>query len=243
MLFRHRAAQAVHAFWPMAVAVMALHAGPALSAEPRQGVLNFTSSATQEFEHDQMTVVLQVVREGAQAAEVQASLRQALETGLLEARKAVRPAGALEVRTGMFSVSPRYGSNGRVSGWQGTAQMVVEGTDLPAVAQLVTRLQPMSIADVRHGLSRDLRQRKQSAVAAQAIASWRSKAAELAGAFGQPRFTLGEVTVSSDEGMLVQPMMMARAAQADVAAAPPLPVEPGRGQITVTVSGNVLLQP
>lgn len=235
--------QAVLASWSAAFMALALHAGSAAAGELRQGVLNFSSSATQEFEHDQMTVVLQVVREGAQAADVQSALRQALETGLVEARKAVRPAGALEVRTGMFSVNPRYGATGRVAGWQGTAQMVVEGTDLPAVAQLVTRLQPMTVADVRYGLSRELRQRKQSEVAAQAIATWRSKAVELAGAFGQPRFTLGEVTVNSDEGMLMRPLMMARAASAEASAAAPMPIEPGRGQITVTVSGNVLLQP
>jgi uncharacterized protein YggE len=57
-------------------------------------------------------------------------------------------------------------------------------------------------------------------------------------------FTLGEVSVQSGEpGFENRPMPMLKAMRADAAEAAPLPVAPGKGTVSVTVSGSVVLQP
>lgn len=218
-----------------------LLAGPVRAEGLHANVLSFQTSATQEITQDQMAVTLQATREGAQAAEVQSGLKQALEVALSQARRSAVP-GGMEVRTGYFSVHPRYSSNGRINGWQGQAQLLLEGTDTARIAQTTGQLAPFNVVNVGYGLSRGLREKHEAALTAQAIARFRQRAQELATAFGFGGYSLGEVAVQSAEpGFEGRPVMMAmRAKAADVAEAP-LPVEPGKGVLTVTVSGQVVL--
>lgn len=210
----------------------------------RRNAVSFSATATQELTQDLLIVTLQANKDGAQASEVQSALKQQLDAALTEARKAVQPNGALEVRTGSFSIHPRYTNQGKVNGWQGQAQLVVEGTDMARIAQTVGRLNQLNVVNVRYDLSRALREKHEAQVTANAIAAYRAKAMEMAKAFGFGNYTLGEVSVQAGEGFENRPMpMMMKAARAEVADAAPLPVEPGKGTVTATVSGVVILAP
>ncbi|MGE5453537.1 MAG: SIMPL domain-containing protein [Acidobacteriota bacterium] len=223
-------------------------AGASAQAAPRDAgrdnAISFTASASEELIQDQMTVTLQVLKEGAAAADVQSSLKAALDAALAEARKAVLPNGALDVKTGGFSVSPRYGNTGKINGWQGSAQLIVEGTDAPRISQLVGRLNQLNVMGVSYGLSRAQREAHESSLTSQAIARFRTRAQQMARDFGFKSYSLGEISVSStDPGFEGRPVMYAmRAKSAEVADAP-LPVEPGKGMLSVTVSGQVILAP
>lgn len=223
-------------------AMLAVSASVALAAEPlRANVVSFQTTATQEVTQDLLSVTLQANREGAQAAEVQSGLKQALDAALTEAKRSAQ-AGAMEVRTGYFAINPRYGNNGRINGWQGTAQLVLEGTDTTRISQTAGKLNQLNVVNVSYGLSRALREQHESALTADAINRFRNRAGELAKNFGFTGYSLGEVNVQTGEpGFQGRPMMMSmRAKGADVAEAA-LPVEPGKGVLTVTVSGQVVL--
>ena len=72
-----------------------------------------------------------------------------------------------------------------------------------------------------------------------AIERFKARAAEIAKAFGFAGYTLREVSVSSDDSGF-QPRMYGMAkAQAMSAEAAPVPVEPGKSIVQVTVSGSV----
>ena len=210
----------------------------------RQNVVSFQTTATQDFNQDLMTVTLQATRDGSQAADVQAALKQVLDGALKEARTAAMPDGGLEVRTGTFSVYPRYGSNGRIAGWQGSAQLVLQGTDTARIAQTAGKLNQLNVVNVGYGLSRALRERNESKLTAQAISRFREQATELTREFGFKSYALGEVSIQSGEsGMEARPLMMAaRAKSADMLDAP-LPVEPGKGTMSITISGQIVLKP
>lgn len=222
---------------------LTLQAAQAQQAPDRRNMVAFSSSATQEVAQDLMTVTLQAQKEGPQAAEVQAALKQQLEAALSEARVAARP-DLMDVRTGGFSIHPRYNNQGRIIGWQGQAQLQLQGTDMGRIAQTAGRLNALNIVQVNYGLSRALRQRFEAELTAQAIQAFRGKAQDTAKAFGFANYTLGEVHIQSTEpGFEGRPVpMLARAVMADAASAP-LPVEPGKGSVTVTVSGHVFLAP
>lgn len=227
----------------LALAMCFLSPAQAQNPPERRNVVSFTASATQEVTQDLLTVVLQANKEGSQAADVQSALKQLLESGLNEARKAAQP-GSMEVRTGSFSLYPRYSNQGRTNGWQGQAQLVLEGTDMARITQTVGKLNQLNVVQVSYGLSRALREKHEAAVTAQAIASYRARGLELAKAFGFGNYALSEVSVQSNEGSDPRPVpMMMKSARSEAAADAPLPVEPGKGQITVTVSGQVVLTP
>ena len=41
--------------------------------------------------------------------------------------------GQLEVRTGNFNLYPQHNREGRITGWQGTAELVLEGRDFALI--------------------------------------------------------------------------------------------------------------
>ena len=230
----------------VAAAVLAPCCATLAADAPRepQGVVSLAASASVEVARDLLAVTLTASRDGTDAAQVQAALKQALDAALAEARKAARP-GQLDVQTGNFSLFPRYAANpGRggapsITGWQGSAELIVEGRDMPAIAALAGRLSTMTVGRVAYALSREQREKVEADVAAQAIARFRARAAELSRQFGYAGYAIREVGVSAAEPSYpVQPMMRAQAMSAAAEQAP-LPVEAGRGSVTVTVSGSV----
>jgi predicted secreted protein len=228
----------------VALIVAAAAVGPAARAAalPRpENVVSLTSTATHEVTKDLLGITLQAVREGNDAGSVQAQLKQVLDAALTEAKKSAQP-GALEVRTGNFSLYPRYGKEGRINGWQGQAELVLEGKDAQRVAQTAGRLQGMNITSVGYSISRELSERHEADVTAQAIQKYRAKAAELAKQFGFGGYTLGEVSVqTAEQGGGPRPVMYRGKAEMAMASDAALPVEPGKGTISTTVSGTVVL--
>ncbi len=227
------------------------HAQPAplavLQSAP-QNVVNLSADASREVLQDLIAITLSATRDGTDAAAVQSQLRQALDAALTEARKAARP-GLLEVRTGAFSLFPRYsnkpGAPAAISGWQGRAELVIEGSDTAAISQLAGRLTGLTVARVGFGLSREARDKVEAEVSAQAIARFKARAEAHAQQFGFGSYSLREVAVSGAEmGGQQQPMFRAQAMGARaVAVDEAQPVEPGKTTVSVTVSGSIQLSP
>jgi predicted secreted protein len=218
---------------------------PSARAEPpaaaaAQNLLTLSASASAEVPRDLLSITFSTQREGADAAVVQAQLVQAVEAALAEARKQARP-GQVEVSTGNFSLYPRPLPKGQPSTWQGIAEVRVEGRDIDAISRLVGRIQTLSVARVGYGLSREAREKAQAEVAAQAIARFRAQADIHAKSFGFDGVTLRQVEVNTQDISPPMPMYRAAAEMAMPAAAP-LPVEAGKAQVSVSVSGTVQMK-
>ena len=207
-------------------------------APPPQGVVSLSASASLEVTKDLLGITLNTTREGQDAASVQSQLKQALDAALTEAKKAAKP-GQLEVQTGSFSLSPRYTSKGVINGWQGSAELIVEGRDMQAIGQLTGRITTLTISRVAYSLSRELHEKTEGEVSAQAIARYRAKAADYAKQFGYGSYVVREVNVSGNEQSSA-PAPMYRAKAMSVASSDEsLPVEAGKGVVTVSVNGTV----
>jgi predicted secreted protein len=247
-LLRRTLARGPAAAAGLAAALALAGAAVAQTLPPSQNVVNLSASATVELPQDWLTIVFAVTREGPDAGAVQAQLRQALEAALTEARRAARP-GQVEVRSGAFSIFPRYGNATRgpgapaaIVGWQGTAELVVEGRDVAAIAALPGRLPTVAIARTGFSLSREAREKVQAEVTDLAIQRFRARAAEVAKGFGMRGWTLREASVDGAEPP-PQPMPRAVMLRGTPAAADEsLPVEAGRSSVTATVSGSIQMQ-
>jgi predicted secreted protein len=235
----HRAAAAATALAATLAQPLASAQTPsAVATAVPQNVLSLSATASVEVVRDWLSIVLSTTREAPEAAAVQAQLRQALDTALNEARRGARP-GQVEVRTGGFNVSPRYGQKGQISGWAGSAELVIEGRDVAALSQLVGRLNTLTVARTGFSLSREAREKVEGEVAGQAIARFRAQAEAYARQFGFAGYGIREVQVNTGSDA-PQPVMMARAsmARAEMADAA-LPVEAGKATVTAQVSGSV----
>lgn len=223
-------------------ALLALLAQPAWAQmqPPPQNVVALTATASVEVNKDWLGIVMSTTREGADAAAVQSQLKQALDAALAEARKAAKP-GQVEVQTGAFSLMPRYAPKGGISGWQGSAELIVQGRDTQALSQLAGRISTLTIARVGFSLSREAREKVEADVAAEAIGRFRARADAVSKQFGFAGYTVREVSVSTDPGMVMaQPVMRAQAMRASADEA--LPVEAGKATVTATVSGSVQMK-
>jgi predicted secreted protein len=214
----------------------------AMAAEPPvpSGVVSLSTTAATEVAKDLMTLTLSVTREGPDANSVQTALKQALDAALTEAKRVAKP-GLIDVQTGNFSLYPRYTNKGLISGWHGTAELVIEGRDMPGIGQLAGKISTMTVGRVSYGLSREVRERSEGAVAAQAIASYRAKAADYAKQFGYAGYTIREVNVAANDQPPGPPMPMVRMQMSKAAEDSALPVEAGKALVTVNVNGTVQL--
>jgi predicted secreted protein len=240
MKFLERAA------WTACVLVAASVFAPSHAQTPApDGVLGLSASASVEIAKDVLAVTFATAREGSDANAVQAELKRALDVALAEARKVSRP-GQIDVQTGNFSLFPRYApptpaGRSTIDGWQGSAELVVEGRDLAAIGQLTGRIASMTIARVEYRLSREASRRVEADVVAEAIAAFRAKAASYAKLFGYGSYGVREVTVSTNEPQPgPQPMMRMQAA--DSRGAESLPVEAGRALVTANVNGTIQMK-
>lgn len=216
--------------------------GPAAGVDAlRDNQISFTSSASIEVPKDLLSVTLQATREGPDAAAVQAALKQLLEGALVEARRAAQ-AGQLEVRTGSFNLSPRYGRDGKSNGWTGNADLTLEGRDVGRVAATAGRLNGLAIIGTGYSVSRELREQHESALIAQAIQKYQARAGAIAKQFGFTGYTLRELSVQTGDGEVPRPPVQMRSmgiVASDASA--PLPTEGGKGLLTATVQGSVQL--
>lgn len=216
-------------------------AGMALAdTPPPQNVLQLSASGTVEVQQDLLSMTLSTTRDAPEAATVQSQLKAALDAALTEARKSAQP-GQLDVRTGNFTLSPRYTREGKINGWQGSTELVLEGRDFPRITQTANRITTLTVGGVGFGLSREQRAKVETEAQSIAIENFKQKAAELSKGFGFAGYTLREVSVNANEGGPIRPRMMAAQAKSFSADAP-VPVEAGKTSVVVNVSGAVQLK-
>lgn len=206
-----------------------------------QNVVQLSASAAVEVPQDLLSIYLSTTREGGDATVLQSQLRTALDVALAEARK-VAQAGQLDVRTGNFSLSPRYGRDGKSTGWQGSAELVLEGRDFARISAAAGRIQTLSVSGVAFGLSRDQRAKVEGEAQSMAIERFKARAMDISRSFGFTGYTLREVSVNAnDQGFTPRPRMLAMEARASMSDAA-VPVEAGKTSVVVTVAGAVQLK-
>ncbi|APW37827.1 SIMPL domain-containing protein [Rhodoferax koreense] len=205
-----------------------------------QNVVQLSASGSVEVQQDLLTIALNTTRDGNDAAGVQGQLKQALDAALTEAKKTAQP-GQMDVRTGNFSLYPRYGKDGKINGWQGTTSLILEGKDFARITTAAGKIQTLTLGQVGFDLSREQRAQVETEAQAMAIASFKTRADEIAKGFGFTGYTLREVSVNAnDQGGMPRPRMMAM--EAKMASDAAVPAEAGKATVQVTVSGAVQLK-
>ncbi len=208
---------------------------PALS-----NVIQLSAQGSIEVQQDTLTISLNTTRESADSATLQIQLKSALENALAEAKKAANSDG-MSVRTGQFNVVPRYDKNGKINGWQGNVELILEGSDFERIATTAGKIQTLTVSNVSFGLSRDRRVLAESKAQAIAISRFKSKASEISKSFGFSTYTLREVAINAaDQGYAPRPRVMAMEMKM-VSGDSTVPVEAGKNTIVVNVSGSVQL--
>lgn len=209
---------------------------------PLANVVQLSASGFKEVQQDWLSMSLNTTKEGTDAVTVQNQLKVALDAALMVAKAAAQPQ-QLDVRTGQFSLYPRYGNNGKIIGWQGSTELVLEGRDFARIGATAGKIQTLTMGHVGFSLSREAQQALESDVQAMAIERFKQRAGEIAKGFGFGAYSLREIAVSSADqgGGYARPRVMAMEAKAAMSDAP-ISVEAGKSMVNVTVSGSIQLR-
>lgn len=219
-----------------ATAVFAQNSGEVAGARR----VSLSAQAQVSVAQDLTTVQLSTTREGLEAQTVQNQLKQAVEAALALTRADAAP-GLMDVRSGRFGVLPRYARDGKISGWQGTAELLLEGTDLARITASAARVQTLNVGRISFGLSLAQRQQAQAQAQQQAIALFRQRATDIARAFDAAGYTIDDVQVQYDD-VAAQPRMEVMAVRAMAADGTAVPAEAGQTLVRVSVTGAVKLK-
>jgi len=205
-------------------------------------IVNLSASGFLEVPQDWLSMSLNTTKEGPDAATVQNQLKVALDAALVVAKAAAQPQ-QLEVRTGQFGLYPRYTTGGKINGWQGSTELVIEGRDFARISATAGKIQTLTMGNVGFSLSREAQQKLEADVQTLAIERFKTRANDVAKGFGFTGYTLRELSISSADQGGGQPYPRAMAMQAKAAMSDaPASVAAGKSMVNVTVSGSVQLR-
>jgi len=212
---------------------------PPAAALPASPSVTVTGAATTKVQNDRMMAMVRTEAEqttaGAAAADVNARMAKALA--------AAKATPGVEAKSAGYNTWQQW-EKGKPGKWRVAQTLSLTGADFPALAALLTKLQDedgMLVSSIAFSLAPETRRRAEDALTKEAIRAWQQRAATASEALGFAAWRPGRVSVSTGD-FAPQPRfdMMARAGAA-AASAPPVAVEGGTTELTVTVSGDAVL--
>lgn len=204
-------------------------------------VVTVSASATATVPNDRLHAWLRAEADHPSAVTASADVNTRVARVLAKLKAALPDA---QVATSGYTTQ-QIVEKGKPTRWRVVQTIKVEGGDFAAIGEAAARVQAedgVLLSGISFGLSDELRRRTQDAITQQAIAAWRARAQSAAQGFGASGWRPGRIAIQSGDGGRPYPMM-ARA-EVQMAAAPaPVPFEAGSTDVTVSVSGEAILDP
>ena len=210
---------------------------------PFYNVITLEASATADVPADTLTATLFTEEQGPDPGQLAARVNARIEEALAKAKAEPK----VEARSGNYQTTPVYDRSNQITGWRIRADVILESRDFKAIGALVGQMQPtLKLWSLNFSLSRRAREGVETTLTNEALARFQEKARAIAKTLGFPGHSLGQISIRT-EGP-VQPVPMFRTAAVGMAESippppGPVPVEPGKGSVTVFVSGSVILGP
>lgn len=227
---------------PAAIALALLAFTGAAAADnqpPTMPVITLTAAATATVPNDKMYAWLRAEYDNVDPARAAAEVNARMGKALARARANK----GIDAETSGYS-SYQITEKGQPARWRVTQTLALEGTEFAAMAALVSKLQgedQLLLSGMNFAVSPEARRKAEDALTQQAIKAWQVRAQNAANGFGIAGWRAGRVTIQTGDYGRPQPMM--RMAAAGVGAAPPVSVEAGNTDVTVTVTGEAVLDP
>ncbi len=205
---------------------------------PAAPVVTLSAAATASVANDRMHAWLRAEADNVDPVRAAADVNARMAKALARA-KAV---AGVEVATSGYS-SYQVTEKNQPPRWRVAQTLTLQGADFAAMSALVSRLQTddqLLLSGMNFTVSPDTRRKAEDALTQQAIKAWQARAQNAARGFGYDAWRTGKVTIQT--GDYAPPRPMFRAAAAPMAAgAPPVSVEGGDTEVTVTVMGEAVL--
>jgi predicted secreted protein len=206
---------------------------------PPQPVITLTATASSQLANDRMHAFLRVDVDNPDPVAAGNEVNTRMAKALARA-KAVRGVEAATIAYSSYQISERN----QPLRWRVSQTLSLESSDFTALAALVSKIQGedgLVLGGMSFSVSPSARRTTEDALTQQAIKAWQARAQVAAQGFGSNAWRTGYVTIQA--GDYARPVPMMRAAGVHAAAAAPVATEGGTTDITITVSGEAILEP
>lgn len=202
-------------------------------------IVSLSASATASVANDRVYAWLRAEVDHADPARAAADVNARMARALARA-KAVTGVEATTSGYSSFQISDK----GQPTRWRVAQTLALEGSDFAAMAVLVTKLQAedaLVMSGMNFAVSPDARRRAEDALTQQAIKAWQARAQNAATGFGYQVWRTGKVAIQTGDFGRPQPMYR-QGMSAMAASTPAVSIEAGNTDVTVTVSGDAVLE-
>jgi predicted secreted protein len=204
-----------------------------------QSAVTVSASSTVTVQNDRVQAWLRTEAESANPAAAASQVNTAMAKALASAK--AYP--AVKVATAGYSTQ-QVSDKQKPSRWRVVQTLSLDSGDFTAAATLISHLQDdegLLLSGMGFSLADKTRRDAEDSVTQQAIKSWQARAQQATNGLGFAGWRPGHVTVQTGEGGRVYPMMRAQA-MASSAGSAPVAIEAGTTDVSVTVSGEAILE-
>ncbi len=201
-------------------------------------MVTVTASATATVVNDRLQAWMRAEAENPSAAAAASQVNAAIAKALAVAKGYA----AVNVATAGYSTH-QVSDKVKSLRWHVSQSISLDTGDFTAAAALISRLQDengLLLSGMGFSLAEKTRREAEDRVTQQAITLWQARAQQAGHALGFASWKPGHVSVETGDGGRVFPMQRAMAMSASANAS--VALEGGTTDVTVTVSGEALLQ-
>ena len=198
--------------------------------------VTLSATATASVPNDRMHASLRAESDNADAA----AAANVVNTRMARALARARATPGVDASTSGYS-SFQVADKNQVMRWRVAQTLKLEGSDFAALSTLISQLQSdggLVVDGTQFSVSDAARKKAEDSLTQQAIKSWQARASDAARGFGFDGWRVGNVTIQTGDFMRPQPMMRAMSFDAKAA---PVAMEAGNSDVTVTVTGDAVL--
>lgn len=220
------------------LAMAALDIAPGSTTFPAPTVA-VTGAATGTVANDRMHATLRIEGENANASAAASEVNARMAKALAKAKSVA----GVDTRSAGYSTWQQW-EKGRPSKWRVVQSLALTGQDFAALAALVSRLQDeegLLVSGISFSIAPETRRKAEDTLTREAIRSWQQRATTAGDALGYAGWRAARIAVSTGDAAPVPRVEMLRAQAAAPAGGAPIAVEGGTTEITVTVTGDAIL--
>jgi predicted secreted protein len=209
---------------------------PPITLSPFAPMVTLSASATASVSNDRMLAMMRTESDNADPA----AAANTVNTRMARAIARAKGTKGVDASTSGYS-SFQITEKNQPARWRVTQTLKLESSDFTALSGLVSQLQAeggLVVDGIQFSVSESARRQAEEGLTQQAIKSWQARATDAARGFGFDSWRVGRVTIQAGDSFRPQPVMRTMAFSEKSA---PISAEAGNTDVTVTVSGEALL--
>jgi len=211
----------------------AAHAQPA--PDPKNRV-SFSVERSRDVANDWITAAIGTSDEDSDAARLADRVNQTMDWALGVAKSA----RGVEVKSGGYETHPVHDEKGKIARWGASQDLILEGSDVDAVSELVGKLQSrLLLRSIAFSVSPQTRRSAEDALIGEALAAFSERAKRVQAGLGARDYELVSLSIQTPGGGGPIPVY-ARGAMMMEVAAPTF--ESGQSELSVHVDATIELE-